>query len=690
MSPKSLGFISVVVYSAVAGCGERDFEAAPPQLAGTRSSRPEPARGEEPDRSIALTAHPRAAPVHANDVAPLFEKYCLNCHDAAAAQGGVRLENVPDEPDEKLTPVLIRVAENLRSESMPPEGEPRPDASEREIICRWIDGVLSKGHQEAGGTLPRRLNRAQYNNTIRDLIGLDLRPADEFPSDDVGYGFDNIGAVLSTSPILLEMYLASAEKVINAAFRSPDQLARIMHPPADLMPPAIRRYRSPVRSFRENKVLRTTPIPVDPERERQQGIYDILRGFTDRAYRRPATHDELARLLEIVVSAEKDGETPESAIRLALQAVLTSPHFLFIALDSGQATARAARPLPDQDFELASRLSYFLWSSMPDQELLQLASQAALSRPEVLESQVRRMLRDGKSRALAEQFAGQWLQTRNLATSTPDPRLFPEFDTSLKRAMIEEAELFFASILNEDRSVLDFLDADYTFVNERLARHYGIKGVEGDRFRRVSLEGTSRGGVITMASVLTATSNPTRTSPVKRGRWILENILGAPPAPPPSGVQALTEAGGQAGARTLRQQMEQHRQSAACASCHNRMDPLGFGLENFDALGHWRDDEAGANIDTGGRLPGGRAFRGPEGLKSALSSRPYAFTRCLTEKMLTFALGRGVDQADSPAVERIVRRLVQNRYRFSELVLGIVESEPFYSTTGERNHDTLP
>ena len=257
----------------------------------------------------------------------------MNCHDAAGAEGGVILENVSDAADAKLTPLLIRVAENLRSESMPPEGEPRPDAAELEIICDWIDGVTTKDQRAAGRPLPRRLNRAQYNNTIRDLIGLDLRPADEFPSDDVGYGFDNIGEVLSTSPILVEMYVAAAEKVVDAAFQSPERRARIMNPPADFMPPAFRRYKPPVRSPRENKVLRTTPIAVDPELQRQQRIYDILRAFTDRAYRRPATHDELTRLLELVISAEKDGETPESAIRLALQAVLVSPHFLFIGLE---------------------------------------------------------------------------------------------------------------------------------------------------------------------------------------------------------------------------------------------------------------------------------------------------------------------------------------------------------------------
>jgi Protein of unknown function (DUF1592)/Protein of unknown function (DUF1588)/Protein of unknown function (DUF1587)/Protein of unknown function (DUF1585)/Protein of unknown function (DUF1595)/Cytochrome C oxidase, cbb3-type, subunit III len=672
--------LSLILFCAVlgcAGCGQQSSEPAPGQTDVIPISTTQSIRQGSPDRSLSSKVHSHPAPIYAKDVAPLFEKYCLNCHDAAGAEGGVVLEDFSNTPDAKLTPLLIRVAENLRSESMPPEGEPRPDAAELEIICDWIDGATMKTQRATGRPLPRRLNRAQYNNTVRDLFGLDLRPADEFPSDDVGYGFDNIGEVLSTSPILVEMYVAAAENVVNAAFQSPERRATTMNPPPDFMPPAFRRYKPTVRSPRENKVLRTTPIAVDPELQRQQGIYNILRALADRAYRRPVSHDELTRLLELVVSAENDGEAPESALRLALEAVLLSPHFLFIGVEQSQGPGLKAGALPEQDFELAANLSYFLWSSMPDDELLRLASQAALRRPDVLEPQVRRMLRDRRSRALAEQFASQWLQTRKLSTFTPDPKLFPQFDSTLKRAMLEEAELFFASILEEDRSVLDFLEADYTFVNERLARHYGIKGVDGEAFRRVSLEGTSRGGVITMASVLTATSNPTRTSPVKRGRWILENILGAPPAPPPAGVEALKEDSGIVGTRTLRQQMEQHRSNPACASCHRRMDPLGFALENFDAVGAWRAEELGQGIEADGRLPGGRAFRGPEGLRSALLSRRIAFTRCLTEKMLTYAIGRGVDQVDKNAIEEIVRRLARNNYRFSELVLGIALSEPF-------------
>ncbi len=288
-------------------------------------------------------------------------------------------------------------------------------------------------------------------------------------------------------------------------------------------------FKPAVRSPREDKIFRAPNATPDPELARQQHIYDILRAFCDRAFRRPATHDELTRLLGIVVSAERDGEPPEAAIQLALRAVLVSPQFLFLGIKTDQNSGSTSDRAPDNDFELASRLSYFLWSSMPDDELYRLAARGALRREGNLRAQVNRMLRDRRSRALAENFASQWLQTRKLKDFTPDPILFPDFDEALRMAMLEETVLFFESIRDEDRSILDLLDADYTFVNERLARHYGIPGVKGGGFRRVSVAGTQRGGILTQASVLAATSNPTRTSPVKRGKWILENILGAPP-----------------------------------------------------------------------------------------------------------------------------------------------------------------
>jgi hypothetical protein len=579
-------------------------------------------------------------------------------------------------PQPEHRSLLLRVADNLRSGSMPPEGQPRPEPEELQTLRDWLDAASGPDGLGTARVTIRRLNRAEYNNTIRDLIGLDLRPADEFPADDIGYGFDNIGEVLAVPPILVEMYLNAAEKVIDEAFRNPDVRERIMNPPADALPLAFRRYQPPVRTPRAGKPMRVSRAAEDPELRRQQRIYDILRAFADRAFRRPATHDELTRLLGIVLSVEKDGEGPEESIQLALRAVLASPHFLF-RFDQDCNSCSSDDPLPANDFDLAARLFYFLWSSMPDEELIRLAAQGALRRGDTLRAQARRMLREPRSRALGENFASQWLQTRKLREYIPDPVLFPDFDESLRSAMLRETELFCQSIQDEDRSVLEFLDADYTFVNERLARHYGISGVRGDGFRRVSLAGTPRGGVLTQASILAATSNPTRTSPVKRGKWILENLLGAPPSPPPSGVEALKESREISSPETLRQRMERHRTDPACASCHRRMDPLGFALENFDAVGGWRTLDEDQLIDPSGKLPGGRGFRGPAELRAALRARRDAFARCLTEKMLTFALGRGLQTSDRREVDRIAAGLERNGYRFSSLIVAIVESNLF-------------
>jgi len=372
-----------------------------------------------------------------------------------------------------------------------------------------------------------------------------------------------------------------------------------------------------------------------------------------------------------VEDARRTGEGPEAGIRVAFRAVLCSPHFLFrTEPGAGPAGGRVT------DFELAARLSYFLWSSCPDEELFAHAARGTLRHGNTLARQVRRMLRDPKARALAGNFAGQWLGTRALAAVAPDPARFPGFDEPLRAAMAREAELFFDAVVREDRSVLDFLAADYTFANDRLARHYGLPGVHGPEFRKVSLAGTPRGGVLTQAGVLAVTSNPTRTSPVKRGRWVLENVLGAPPPAPPPGADQLPAAH-DARAATPRERMERHRADPACAACHAGMDPLGFGLESFDPVGAWRADDGGRPVDASGVLPDGRAFDGPAGLRAVLLERREAFARCLAGKLLTYALGRGPARGDRRAVADIARKLADNDYRFSALVLAIVHSDPF-------------
>src|SRR5438093_3409938 len=363
-------------------------------------------------------------------------------------------------------------------------------------------------------------------------------------------------------------------------------------------------------------------------------------------------------------------------------AVLASPRFVFRLEEPVSAGTAATRyPLVDE-YALASRLSYFLWSSMPDDELFGLAERGRLRQQ--LAAQIQRMLKSPKAGALVDNFASQWLQIRNLSLVAPDPRLFPGFDDDLRAAMQKETELFFAAIMKEDRSVLEFLDADYTFLNGRLARHYGIKGVTGNEFRRVRLKGTRRGGLLTQASILTITSNPTRTSPVKRGKWVLENLLGAPPPPPPPDVPELKEGKEAALTGTLRQRMEQHRENPMCAACHARMDPIGFGLENFNGIGEWRENDGDFPIDPAGKLVSGETFNGPADLKTILLKRKRDdFVHCLTEKMLTYALGRGLEYYDKCAVDQITKRLAKGRYKFSTLILEIVQSTPFELRRGE-------
>jgi hypothetical protein len=612
-------------------------------------------------------------------VLPLLSRYCLACHDTANARGGVAFDVFPDAAAAvKDLALWQKAAENLRSGTMPPEGKPRPAPAELDAFNAWLDAAVFRvncvGRADPGRVTLRRLNRGEYNRTVRDLVGLDLRPADDFPADDTGYGFDTVGDVLAVPPLLTEKYLAAAEQIVQRAYQSPEARQRLLNPPVeDAVPAGLRGVTIPTREP-ARKVLRLSaadappaPSPADVELDR---AYRVLRAFADRAYRRPARHEEVTRLLRFVEAAQKNGEGTEEGIRLALQAILVSPHFLFkVELDGGPGTH------PVGDLELATRLSYFLWSSLPDEELFRRAATGRLR--DSLPAQVRRMLRDPRSRALAEEFAGQWLQTRGLTAATPDPARFPDFDEELWRAMLRETELFFDHIVRADRSVLELLDADYTFVNERLARHYGLPGVRGGEFRRVALAGTGRGGVLTQAAVLTVTSNPTRTSPVKRGKWVLENLLGAPPPPPPPGADDLKPATHDGRPATLRQRLELHRTKAECAACHRHMDPLGFGLENFDAVGAWRDRDECQPIDAGGTLPDGRSFRGPAELRAVLKERAGDFSRCLAEKLLTYALGRGLTPADRCAVDRVVRDLRRNDSRFSSLVLAVVQSEPF-------------
>jgi mono/diheme cytochrome c family protein len=403
----------------------------------------------------------------------------------------------------------------------------------------------------------------------------------------------------------------------------------------------------------------------------------ILSNVARRAYRRPVTADDLRVPLKFYKDARTEG-TFDDGIEMALRAILSSTEFLF-RVERQPANARPGQSYRISDLELASRLSFFLWSSIPDDQLLNLAAQGKLRDPAVQEQQVRRMMADPRSKALVTNFAGQWLYLRNLAAVVPDARLFPDFDDNLRQAMRQETELFFENIVREDRSVIELLSADYTFLNERLARHYGIPNVRGSNFRKISLGPDSmRGGLLGQASILTVTSYANRTSPVLRGKWVLENILGTPPPPPPGNVPPLADNPAVGKALTMRERMVQHRSNPACSGCHQLMDPIGLSVENFDAVGRWRTrGEGDEKVDPSGALPSGVTFEGAAGLKKALLAHPETFATTVTEKLLTYAVGRGTEYYDAPTVRTITRAARNTDYRFSSLILGVIKSAPF-------------
>ena len=585
----------------------------------------------------------------AEDVVPFLKKHCYDCHGLQEPEAGLSLEKYGDSSKIQTDyEVWEKVHRMLTDRQMPPKDMEQPPEPERQKVLKGIEAELGRfdcgAARRPGRVTIRRLNRPEYNNTIRDLVGLDLKLAADFPSDDVGGGFDNLGDVLSLSPLLIEKYFAAAEMVIEKAFEDEDARKRILvHAP-------------------------------EGDRGRSEAMRKNIEAFAGRAFRRPVTPEELDRLVRLAEEARRDGASREEALKGVLAAVLVSPHFLFrVEKDPPADDEDGIRHL--DDYELASRLSYFLWSSMPDDELFELANQQKLRDPKVLENQVRRMLKDPKASALTRNFAGQWLQLRSMAGVNPNMEQFPNFDAELRTAMKRETERFFEHIVQNDRSVLEFLDADYTFLNERLAKHYGIENVEGEEYRQVKLP-PERRGVLTHASILLITSNPTRTSPVKRGKWILDNLLDEPPPPPPPGIEELSEDAETLG--SLRERMEQHRENPSCAVCHTKMDALGFGLENFDVVGAWRDRDGRFEIDSSGELPGELKFQGAsEMVRILVDQKRDAFCRCLARKLLTYALGRELQSFDRCAVNEILDNLKKQDDRFSALVTSIVLSDPF-------------
>ena len=728
-----------------------------------------------------------APPSYADEVRPLLARYCGECHGGDSPAGGVgfdRLTEAAARTSERAS--WQKVLRQVEASVMPPADAEQPTAEERGTIARWIGEFAlvpdcSTGERPGRVTL-RRLNRAEYDNTVRDLFGVKVRPAADFPADDIGYGFDSIGDVLTLPPVLLERYLAAAEEIVREVVFIPDEAnAEVRRFPGKTLSshgevtgefesPATAEYLIRVQAAgdqagpeparmavrldgRENRTFdvpnrrgdlrdyevrlevpagrhtvaaaflndyyrpadpdpknrdrnlhverievvgpiglaperfpephrRFFKVPIDPAADpatQRATVRALVTPYASRAFRRRSLPEELDALKGLFDAARARGQSPEEAVRIVLSALLVSPSFLFrIEADP---PAGAVRDL--DDLELASRLSYFLWSSMPDDDLFRTAAAKQLHTDEQLVAAARRMLGDPKARALVDNFAGQWLQLRSLDTFAPDAKRFPDFDEPLRRAMRRETEEFFRAIVVEDRSILEFLDADSTFVNARLARHYGITDAklpenDPEAFVRVSVDRATRGGLLGQASILAVTSNPTRTSPVKRGKWILENLFAAPPPPAPPNVPLLPEGTEQKPLTgTLRQRMEQHRADPGCAACHRLMDPLGFGLENYDPVGGWRTTDGESEIDASGELPDGRTFRGPGELKALLKEREHDFRRCLAEKLLTYALGRGLEWYDACAVERIAARCREGGDRFSVLVAEIVKSPAF-------------
>jgi hypothetical protein len=720
-------------------------------------------------------------------VDPVFRTVCMGCHNARLASGGLNIQPFLDP--KSLTESRDGwdiILQKLRAGEMPPKGVPRP--AKLDALLAYAQGRLDEIDKsvkpDPGHVVAHRLNRYEYSNTVRDLLGVDYQAVRTFPTDDSGYGFDNIGSVLTISPLLMSKYMNAAQKIASRAMGI-DPLPKpieveysgrnrnIVKPQRGAIEARVRidfdgdytiRFGLPGERGADAKpvemalsvdgqVVRTISVETKPSKlvyfdpyseekmtvhltegehtvraaflnddfaanltpkeygDRKKNKYPdsmtlvgpfasagesasrrkilicdpnsgpacvqkIIANLAMRAYRRPVTARETAAILHFVDFARAQGQNVEQGIQLAIQAILVSPGFLF------KIENRSAAPHPISDYELASRLSYFLWSSMPDDELFALAAQGNLRQAAVLDGQVKRMLADSRSSALASNFAGQWLETRNLDVVKPDPEKFPQWNADLRDAMKTETRMFFEYVLRENRPIMDFLDARYTFLNERLAKFYGIPDVQGAEFRRVDLATGQRGGVLGQAAVLTVSSYPTRTSVVLRGKFILDNILGSPVPPPPPDVPPLDEASVGKTA-SLRQQMEKHRADPACGVCHNKMDPLGFGLENYNAIGQWRTRDGNFPVDATGTLPSGKAFANPAEMRSALTTGLPEFAQCLTQKMLTYALERGLLPYDRRAEREIDRQLANSNYAFQSLIYGIVHSLPFQQSRGE-------
>jgi uncharacterized protein DUF1592/uncharacterized protein DUF1588/uncharacterized protein DUF1587/uncharacterized protein DUF1585/uncharacterized protein DUF1595 len=796
---------------------------------GTRAKPVTPVRAQSP------VSAGQSSPSQAAEAAKYrtwLNKNCVGCHNsrtASPAESPVNLESASLDDVLPQAETWERVLRKLGARAMPPQGMPHPTDADYVGFTSWLAGSLDRaweGRNTPGRYVMHRLNRSEYANAVRDLLALDIDVTDWLPSDGANFGFDNNAASLKTSPLLLERYVATAQRISAMAVGDPDarpgtseylisrEFSQSRHVeglplgtfggtvirhvfPADgqyklsgrlvrgveegyagvegndtphtfivtidgaevysAQIGGLKDHEVQVRDMNEAKALvdarmtgrvavtagphevgftwkekpfqrqdvwepalrdsqeihmigglpRLRAVNVEgpynvkgvsntPSRERlfvcrpstaseePACAQKILMNLARRAYRRPVTAADGEAPISFYKQTRENGGDFDAGIRSGVARILSSPSFLY-RIEGDPVGVRPGAAHAISELELASRLSFFLWSSIPDEKLLSLASAGRLREPGMLAAQVRRMIADERADALVSNFTGQWLQLRNLESKVaPDLLMFPDFDDNTRKAFRRETELFFGHIVRENKSALELLSADYTFLNERLAKHYGIPGVYGDRFRMVKLTDPNRRGLLGHGSILSLTAVATRTSPVFRGKFILTTFLNTPPSPPPPNVPTLEESakGATVAPKTVREQLELHRKNAPCASCHKIIDPPGFALENFNSVGQWRTaDTDGAPIDTAGVLADGTKVDGPTALRNAILSRPDAFVTTLTERMLTYALGRGTEPADMPVVRRVVKKAAQNDYHLVSIIQGIVESAPFQMRT---------
>ncbi|HEY1049781.1 MAG TPA: DUF1592 domain-containing protein [Prosthecobacter sp.] len=585
-----------------------------------------------------------------DEVTPFVKKYCQECHGNRRSKGGINYEVALRKPADPASSLRWRQAlANVKAHDMPPEdADEQPTDAEREKFLEWIGLIKYASPKDPGAFVIRRLTKVEYGNTLHDLLGVDPKVADELPDEVFGEGYMN-----TLSPMQTEQYLGIANEVLNRVFAPRDA------PPTEV----------------QKRLLGETPKPGTDERAAAR---DVARTLARSAYRRPPTAAELEVLMGVYDLGRNNKLAYPAAMRLLLKAVLVSPQFLFIT--PAKEAVAGEKIVPLDDYQLASRLSYLLWATMPDAELAKLADEGRLHEPAVLQAQVRRLLADKRSRALFDGFGAQWLGVGELKNQTFDPAKFPQMTGGMRAAMYDEARLFFDSIVRENRSVVSFVESDYTFLNGTLAALYGLeKDVTGKEMRKVKLTNANRGGILGMPGILATTSFPNRTSPVRRGVWVLEQVLGEKVPPAPANVPALEKQDQKKVANlTLRQRTELHRTDSVCANCHKILDPIGFGLENFDAIGQWRDqDDAGGKIDAVGELPGGKRFTTPKELKTIIAARKDDLARNLTQKLLAYALCRQLEGYDEIVVDHLMETIAKDGHRIQTLIAEIVTSYPF-------------